>query len=77
LGGPPPREPELARYGSRFIMTTLKETIGASGSIGIEDGAVAVCLDLPLSTGLVVTAPPAGPKGSNNLVYLGTPGATD
>jgi two-component system CheB/CheR fusion protein len=53
-GGPPAREPEFARYGTHFITTGLKETIGASGSISFADGNVLVSLELPLSTGLVL-----------------------
>jgi two-component system, chemotaxis family, CheB/CheR fusion protein len=53
-GGPPAREDKASIYGGQLIGTALQETIGASGSITVEDGGVAVSLVLPLSTGLVL-----------------------
>jgi two-component sensor histidine kinase len=58
LGGPPAREDKASIYGGQLIRSGLQETIGASGSITIEDGGVAVSLVLPLSTGLVLRPGP-------------------
>jgi len=53
-GGPavPPRQ--NGGYGRELIEIGLKEQIGATGSIDVADGGVAVSLELPLSTGLVL-----------------------
>jgi two-component system CheB/CheR fusion protein len=58
-GGPPGGKDQASGYGGHLIGTGLQETIGARGSITVEDGGVAVSLVLPLSTGLVLRPDPA------------------
>ena len=53
-GGPAVRPEEATGYGSELIETGLKEQIGATGSMTLEAGGVAVSLVLPLATGLVL-----------------------
>jgi len=62
--GPAVKPPPSGGYGRELIESGLKEQIGATGAIAFADGGVAVSLELPFSTGLVL--PPGAEEGKSS-----------